>query len=107
MGEKVLTTKTGIPLQHPGSGMAYSSYGCRCDECRAFNTERNRIRREQRYQEDVPEYVTHGLGAAGNWGCKCDICREAVREQSAKFYQENLSVAARKRKVQEARDQLG
>ena len=33
MGEKVLTTKTGVPLEHPGSGMAYSSYGCRCDEC--------------------------------------------------------------------------
>ena len=46
MGEKVLYTKTGIPLEHPGSGMAYSSYGCRCDECREFNTERNRIRRE-------------------------------------------------------------
>ena len=52
----------------------------------------------------MPEYVTHGLGTASNWGCKCDICREAVREQSAKFYQENLSVAARKRKVQEARE---
>lgn len=33
-------TPTGKPVEHGGSGSAYSNYGCRCKPCTIANTER-------------------------------------------------------------------
>ena len=93
MTEKVLTTPTGKVLQHPGSGMAYSSYKCRCAECVAFNTERNAIRRAKRYAIGatgvLPDGVKHGKSAATNWGCNCEVCTDAVRVSNRKWYDQH------------------
>lgn len=90
MGDKVISTPTGAILEHPGSGMAYSSYKCRCDECKAFNTQRNAIRREERRKIGatgvLPDGVEHGKSAASNWGCKCEVCIEATRVSNERYY---------------------
>lgn len=36
----VTTTPGGKPVEHGGSGAAYSNYGCRCEPCTVANTER-------------------------------------------------------------------
>ena len=101
MSDKVLTTKTGKVLQHPGSGMAYSGYKCRCAECVAFNTERNAIRRAKRYAIGatgiLPDGVKHGKSAATNWGCKCEVCVEALRVSNAAWYSSHYERVGRKR----------
>ena len=101
MGEKVLTTKTGKPLQHPGSGMAYRRYGCRCDECKAFNTSDATRRRNERRKVGatgiLPVGVKHGRAAASNWGCKCDVCIEAVRATNEQWHKDHYEHLGRKR----------
>ena len=101
MSDKVLTTKTGKLLQHPGSGMAYSSYKCRCAECVAFNTLRNAERRARRREMartgTMPEGIKHGRATASNWGCKCEVCVEALRVSNAAWYSSHYERVGRKR----------
>lgn len=101
MGIKVFMTPTGKELQHPGSGMAYSSYKCRCDDCIAFNTLRNAERRAKRYEIGatgiLPDGVKHGQSAATNWGCKCDICIQATKDKNRKWYDEHYERTGPKR----------
>lgn len=101
MGDKVISTPTGAILEHPGSGMAYSSYKCRCDECKAFNTKRNADRRAERRKIGatgiLPDGIEHGQSAATNWGCKCDICTEATRLKNRKWYDEHYERVGRQK----------
>lgn len=62
-------------------------YGCRCDECRAANTEAMRAanaRRRAALAVTAPT-LKHGTkGAYSNHGCRCEACVEAVREANRK-----------------------
>lgn len=64
--------------------------GCRCDDCRAFNTQRHRAARVKRLAIGktgvLPAGVKHGLGSATNWGCVCSICRQALRARNSELY---------------------
>lgn len=52
---------------------------CRCDICRAANSDRARRGKSVRLARvaagdaDVP----HGRGGYTNWGCRCDVCTKA------------------------------
>lgn len=60
-----------------GSPSRYS-HGCRCDPCRAANTERGRQQRARRYTGEIPAHVAHGSAATyANWGCRCRPCTYA------------------------------
>ena len=75
----------------------YNAYrrGCRCDICRAANTERcaeYRAKRLERAASDgVPDDVEHGHSAYQNWGCRCDICRASVLTFNAQLSQRGRS----------------
>ena len=65
----------------------YSKKGCRCETCRAANTEHHRKARAERYERtrlnnDLAPVAKHGLKTAQNWGCKCPTCRSSVREMN-------------------------
>lgn len=54
---------------------AYANNRCRCDDCKAANTERVAARREQRRRtRPIPRDVEHGASCYVNWGCRCETC---------------------------------
>lgn len=78
-------TRTRSTPKHGGSGMEYASYGCRCQECRAVNTERARKRREER---DLSQFTgEHGKPSTySNWSCRCEPCRTAWNQKCRNEY---------------------
>ena len=63
-----------------GLASTYRSCGCRCDPCRAANTERTRIERQRREERLARGEVTvqHGKTSTyTNYRCRCDDCRKA------------------------------
>lgn len=85
--------RTPFELIPHGTFGGYSTYACRCDDCRKANTERARLYRDanrekfrdyaakqrakMRQSANVPHGSTHGYS---NYGCRCDECRAAMRE---------------------------
>lgn len=65
-------------VQH-GTTASYRR-GCRCDDCRAANTECHRELRAKRKARKTPEAIEHGKGAYVNWGCRCEVCTKANSE---------------------------
>lgn len=75
---RVDVTPAGNPVQHGGTGSAYSNYGCRCEECTEANRARAERRRAQRKREG-PAKDAHGtLSTYANWSCRCVWCRRAA-----------------------------
>lgn len=62
-----------------GSASTYLHYQCRCDPCKAANTERCRElqrRRAERLRAD-PTLAKHGKESTYvNWGCRCLKCKK-------------------------------
>lgn len=58
-----------------GTDLAYRK-GCRCDDCRAHNTQRLAAFRAWRKGE-IPHATDDGYV---NWACRCELCREAHRD---------------------------
>lgn len=53
-----------------GTLTRYQYHGCRCDECRRANREK------QAALKGKPA-PTHSVSGYRNYGCRCDVCREA------------------------------
>jgi hypothetical protein len=78
--------------QHRANGTDYEA-GCRCDTCRAANTERV-VRRQHerraarqlingRLVAPVPPH-RHGLASTYvNWSCRCEPCTQAGAKRNA------------------------
>jgi hypothetical protein len=80
---RVDVTPAGNPVQHGGTGAAYSNYGCRCVECTEANRARAERRRAQRKREG-PAKDAHGtLSTYANWSCRCVWCRRAAAVAAA------------------------
>ncbi len=80
---RVDVTPAGNPVQHGGTGSAYSNYGCRCEECTEANRTRAERRRAQRKREG-PAKDAHGtLSTYNNWSCRCVWCRRAAAVATA------------------------
>lgn len=62
-----------------GTSNGYRNLGCRCEACKAANTEdQRRLREERRARaEDIPHGTMSGYS---NWGCRCEECSEVRRE---------------------------
>jgi hypothetical protein len=63
----------------------YGGYtgGCRCEGCRAANTEYQRRARQLRLERGIPA-EKHGKDATyANWACRCLPCTEAHRSRVA------------------------
>ena len=86
-GQRVEVTPSGKPLSHGGSGTAYASYGCRCDECKAANTARIKRRRVARNPDDAPAGAHGKTSTYVNWGCRCAPCTAAHAKRCAAYYQ--------------------
>lgn len=71
----------------------YASYGrgCRCEECRDANTEKQRVTvRKMREKGLPPGDARHGTdGGYRNWGCRCKPCRRAGAEKNREQWIEN------------------
>lgn len=85
--------RTGnLPAPAPGESLAADDprhgtatgygYGCRCDRCRAANTEKNRVLRAERKDGLAPDDHRHGTPRGYDWwGCRCDACKAAKSER--------------------------
>lgn len=93
MGVKVDFTPSGKPITHGGSGTAYANYGCRCDECKAANSERTKRRRLERYQETAPPGAHGKYSTYSNWGCRCEPCSLAGAEHNKDSYEKRKKEA--------------
>jgi hypothetical protein len=67
---------------------AYQRHKCRCDICRAANTEncrQSRANAKARAKRD-PRLIPHGTVVGyGYWGCSCSDCRKANAENQKKY----------------------
>lgn len=63
----------------PHGASKYVNHACRCDICRAANTQRVAERRAARANAKMPP-PEHGAAAYSNYGCRCEICRAANAE---------------------------
>lgn len=61
-----------------GTASGYTNYGCRCDECRAANTEQKRRWKARQTPLPAGDW-RHGTDGYSNYRCRCDICQEAWR----------------------------
>lgn len=67
-----------------GTNSTYTTYGCRCDECKRAATAYHAGLRERKRAAITPDDPRHGTGGFyTNHGCRCDDCREAVRQAGA------------------------
>ena len=89
--------RTPFELIPHGSVAGYSTYGCRCNDCRKANTERCKRYRDKnrekfreyaakqrakmRQSTEIPHGTAHGYS---NYSCRCDECRAAMREYGRK-----------------------
>lgn len=79
----LVTKARFLPDDDPrhGTPNGYANLGCRCDLCRAANTDyareyMRRVRSEHRLLGSHPSALAY------NCGCRCDPCREAHNERS-------------------------
>ena len=63
---------TTHPEGKPYNVSTYSNYGCRCNLCRAANTE---AKRAWRAKNGDPPPTAHGVNGYTNYGCRCHTCR--------------------------------
>jgi hypothetical protein len=74
-----------------GSNHAYDK-GCRCDPCRSFKREKDRLRRERRKAGaaagtlDTPHGTETGYT---KYYCRCDLCRSAWAEYQREWAERN------------------
>lgn len=72
----------------PVGRSTYVHYGCRCDGCRAANTEEQKLqdaKRREASKNDHPAGKPYSESTYRNWGCRCDQCR-AAHSDSCKPY---------------------
>jgi hypothetical protein len=62
-----------------GKVTSYTYGGCRCDLCRAANTEARRRWRANRRTQEMPAALHGTQGGYTNWACRCEQCTEAMR----------------------------
>lgn len=84
-GVRIEFTPSGKPMKHGGSGMGYSHYGCRCEECTAANTWRYRRRTNARRPEDAPAGSHGSPSTYVNWHCRCVECRAAMSAKNRAY----------------------
>jgi hypothetical protein len=77
-----MTESTYILLTDPtdprhGTINGYTNHSCRCELCRAANTESVANARNRRVGELPPEEVHGTENGYSNWRCRCSDCREA------------------------------
>ena len=68
------------PEQHPhGSRVRYEMGRCRCTECRAGNTRRNRVALVRRIDAVPFDLLPHGrVDTYKNFACRCLACTSAA-----------------------------
>lgn len=83
-GERIDMTEATPSINH-GTAVAYRKHKCRCDTCRAGNTQRaaewtGKARASfARGEKDVP----HGLASTyGRYGCRCRACTTAATQEA-------------------------
>lgn len=79
---KELTPLRGAGDPEHGRLWTYGHHGCRCDECRAANTEAVAKVRAKLFEADRA-LVPHGVGGYQNWGCRCEVCSAAHSAEMA------------------------
>lgn len=62
----------------------YVHHRCRCDVCRAANSEYARVLRQKR-RDLPPERIPHGINGSVNYGCRCDICTSALSVRNKRY----------------------
>lgn len=68
-------------IQH-GTRAGYTSGKCRCDLCKAANTQACKETRERRLARlAAGETFKHGLSGYNAYKCRCDICKAAKTEE--------------------------
>lgn len=98
-----LSRKRSTPFEDipHGTTVGYSTYGCRCADCRKANTARCQRYRDAN-REKVRAYgaktrarlkqsenIPHGtLNAYANYGCRCDECKAVQSEYNRRRYRE-------------------
>lgn len=98
----------GVLVEIPhGTYNGYHNYQCRCDACRATSTPTQRMYREKRLAQPVPERVHGTYNGYKNYACRCDECVEAhklyQREYRRRRPRKPLTPEARARRNQLAR----
>lgn len=63
--------------EYHGTTNAYNNHGCRCEACKAANTEANAEAKARRFSEPTPDHVHGSENGYGNYGCRCDACTAA------------------------------
>lgn len=74
-------------------------HGCRCDLCKAANSQRQLLERHRRKDKPIPDRVHGTPGGYGNWSCRCKDCsfahklvcqaNAARRKKEAQLLKEN------------------
>lgn len=80
-----MTASTWDLLTNPddprhGTINAYGYHGCRCDRCKAANTEAQQEARDRRQLAEVPPEVHGTENGYSNYRCRCDRCKAAHAE---------------------------
>lgn len=63
-----------------GTITAYTTYCCRCDECREANTRIGQANKASRIARGIPDYVHGTNNGYISYGCRCDPCRQAASD---------------------------
>ena len=86
-GRKFTKKVPDKPIPH-GTINGYANYKCRCDDCKAAQSERNRKQYTPRPREPKP--IQHGtLSGYGTHKCRCDDCKAAQSEYMRLRYEAN------------------
>lgn len=78
-----------VPEVIHGTASAYRRHGCRCDLCKAAQTETHRDWKD-RVAGKPP---THGLNGYTNYRCRCEVCKEAGSVANKAYRQLRLSAS--------------
>lgn len=60
-----------------GSINGYGNLSCRCEPCRAANSEYLGKAKARRVARGAPDHVHGTANGYGNWGCRCRACTDA------------------------------
>jgi len=70
-----------IPESEHGKRSTYNKYKCRCDKCRAANTDYLRLSRIRKLAKLTDDSHLHGTrNAYMNMKCRCERCKKANTE---------------------------
>lgn len=67
-------------FEHGRNG--YSTYGCRCDICKAVGAAQKRAwgaRVRAEIRAGLREVPSHGTAGYNSYGCRCEVCRAAYK----------------------------